>query len=71
MDWLILPGAVLSALGLVGLVASAVKIVKARRQGLDDDAMRAQLGRVMALNMGSLFLSVIGLMMVVVGVLMG
>ncbi len=70
MDWLILPGAFLSVLGLVGLIASAVKIVRAKKAGLDDDALRARLGRVMALNMGSLFLSVIGLMMVVIGVLM-
>ena len=70
MDWLILPGAFLSVLGLVGLIASVVKIVRAKKAGLDDDALRARLGRVMALNMGSLFLSVIGLMMVVIGVLM-
>lgn len=70
MDWLIIPGAIVSAIGLIGLVASAVKVVQAKKQGLGEDALRAQLQKVMVLNMGALFLSVIGLMMVVVGVLM-
>ncbi len=70
MDWLIIPGAIVSAIGLVGLVASAVNVVQAKKQGLEEDALRAQLQKVMVLNMGALFLSVIGLMMVVVGVLM-
>lgn len=70
MNWLVIPGAIVSAIGLVGLIASAVNVVQAKKQGLDEDALRAKLQRVMALNMGALFLSVIGLMMVVVGVLM-
>jgi hypothetical protein len=60
-----------SLLGLAGLVLSALRIMKARREGLDDDALRTRLQKVMVLNMGALFLSVLGLMMVAVGVLMG
>jgi len=71
MDWLIILGAIISFLGLIGLVMSAVRIVRARREGLDDDALRARLQRVMVLNMGALFLSVMGLMMVVIGMFLG
>jgi hypothetical protein len=71
MDWLIVLGALVSLLGLAGLVLSALRIMKARREGLDDDALRTRLQKVMVLNMGALFLSVLGLMMVAVGVLMG
>ncbi|HGG06717.1 MAG TPA: hypothetical protein ENK28_14755 [Aliiroseovarius sp.] len=70
MDWLILPGAAISLLGLVGLLASAVKILRARKQGLEDDEMRARIQRAMVLNFAALMLSIIGLMMVVVGILL-
>ena len=71
MDWLIILGAIVALLGLAGLISSAVIIVKAKRAGLEDDALRDRLGRGMVLNMASLFLSVIGLMMVVMGVFLG
>jgi len=71
MNWLIIPGAILTLLGLVGIVLSAVKVLKARRAGLDDDALRDRLQRVMLLNMGALFVSVIGLMMVILGIFLG
>lgn len=70
MDWLIILGALVSLLGLAGLVVSALRIMRARREGLDDNALRARLQKAMVLNMGGLFLSVLGLMMVVVGVLL-
>ena len=70
MEWIIWIGAVVSFLGLVGLVWCIVIVVRARKSGLEEDAMRAQLARVLPLNMGALFLSVIGLMMVVVGILL-
>ena len=68
MNWLIIPGAILTLLGLVGIVLSAVKVLKARRANLDDDALRDRLQRVMLLNMGALFVSVIGLMAVILGI---
>ncbi len=70
MDWLILPGAAISFLGLIGLLASAFKIMRARKQGLDDDALRARVQRAMVLNFAALMLSIIGLMMVVIGILL-
>lgn len=71
MDWLIIFGAILSLVGLTGLVASALKVMKAKREGLADDELRARVQKAMALNMGGLALSVLGLMCVIVGVSLG
>ncbi|MHA6266569.1 hypothetical protein ACXYMP_06855 [Aliiroseovarius sp. CAU 1755] len=68
MEWLIILGAVLSLVGLAGLIASAVKVMKAKRAGLEDAELRARVQKAMALNMGALGLSVIGLMCVILGV---
>lgn len=70
-DWIIWSGAALSLLGLVGLVWCILKVTRAKRAQLDDEAMRAVLQSALPLNLGALFLSVIGLMMVVVGIFMG
>ena len=64
-------GAVLSVIGLIGLIWCIVRVMQARRAQLDDEAMRAVLARVLPMNMGALFISVIGLMCVVIGVLLG
>ncbi|CUH82655.1 hypothetical protein [Tropicibacter naphthalenivorans] len=71
MAWLIWTGAAISLLGLIGLIWSIVKVAKARKAGLSDDELRDAVRRVMPLNMGSLFLSVIGLMMVIMGIFLG
>lgn len=71
MDWLIWTGAAVTLAGLGGLVWCILKVAAARRAGLPDAALRARLQRVVALNLGALFLSAIGLMMVVAGILLG
>ena len=71
MQNLIWIGAIVTLLGLAGLIWCIFTVQKARRAGLDDDAMKARLQKVVAVNMGALFLSAIGLMMVVVGILLG
>lgn len=71
MEMLIPIGAVVTLLGVAGLMWCVLLVRKAKAEGLDDAAMRARLQRVVALNMGALFLSAIGLMMVVVGILLG
>lgn len=70
MDWLIGIGAVLSLGGLAGVVGCIVAALKARRAGLDDDTMRARLQRIVVWNMAALGLSMLGLMMVVVGIVL-
>ncbi len=71
MEYLIWIGAAISLMGVGGLLYCIVLVVKARRANLPDEEMRARLQRIVALNMGALFLSFIGLMMVVVGILLG
>ncbi|WP_133489636.1 hypothetical protein [Aliiroseovarius marinus] len=71
MDWLIIVGAIMSVIGLAGLVASALKVMKAKREGLEDAELRARIQKAMALNMGALGLSVLGLMCVILGVSLG
>ena len=70
MDALIWIGALLSAGGLAGLVWCIVQTFKARGAGLDDDAMRARLQRIVLWNMAALGISALGLMVVVAGVLL-
>lgn len=70
MEILIWAGAALSIAGLIGLMWCIIRVWKARKAGLDNDAMRAVLQSVVPINAAALFLSVIGLMMVVIGVLL-
>lgn len=67
-DFVIWGGAFLSLLGLVGLVWCIIFIARARRAKLSEDEMRARLSKALPLNLGSLFVSVIGLMLVIVGI---
>lgn len=71
MDLLIWIGAAISLLGMVGIIGCVVAVSRAKRQGLDDEAMRAKLQKVVVWNLGSLFISAIGLMMVAIGVILG
>ncbi len=71
MEWLVWIGAAVSLMGLGGLIWCILRVNAARRQKLDDDAMRARVQAVLPWNMAALFLSVIGLMLVVVGILLG
>ena len=67
-DTVIWGGAALSLIGLVGLIWCIVVVWRARRASLPDEEMRSVLKRVLPLNMGALLLSVLGLMLVVVGI---
>ncbi|APE45425.1 hypothetical protein BOO69_10770 [Sulfitobacter alexandrii] len=71
LDIVIWTGAAISLLGLLGLVWCIISVSRAKRAKLDDDAMRAVLKSAIPLNLGALFLSVIGLMMVIVGIFLG
>ncbi len=70
MQSLIWIGAAVTLLGLAGLIWCILKVQGARRKGLPDDALKTELQKVVALNLGALLLSAIGLMMVVVGILL-
>ncbi len=68
MDWLIWGGAVVSFVGLFGLVWCIAKVWRARSQNLSDDELRDVVRKMVPLNMGALLLSVLGLMAVILGI---
>ncbi|MCM2560914.1 hypothetical protein M8756_02380 [Lutimaribacter sp. EGI FJ00015] len=68
MEILVWIGAAVSFVGLLGLVWCILRVARAKRSGLDDDALRAEVQKVVPLNMGALMLSVLGLMMVILGI---
>lgn len=71
MDILIGVGAVISLVGLGGIVASIFQVRRAKREAADDAELKALIQKALPMNLGGFFLSVIGLMCVVVGVLLG
>lgn len=71
MTWLIGIGSGMTLIGLGLLGYCIYEAFAAKKSGLDDDAMRARLQKIVAINMGALLLSVLGLMCVVLGVFLG
>ncbi|WP_106744697.1 hypothetical protein [Yoonia maritima] len=71
MEIVVWIGAVLSVIGLAGIVYSIITIIKAKRANLPDEEMRARVSKVLPINLGALLISMIGLMAVVVGVMLG
>ncbi len=69
-DMLIWGGAVLTALGLAGILWCILAVTRARRARLEDAAMRATMQRAVAVNMGALAASVLGLMAVIMGIML-
>ena len=64
-------GAGISVIGLAGIIWCIVRVARARRAKLGDDEMNAVIQSIIPMNMGALFLSAIGLMLVAVGVILG
>ncbi|MES2539090.1 MAG: hypothetical protein V4583_00660 [Pseudomonadota bacterium] len=71
MQALIWAGAALTVTGLAGLGYCILRATRANRSGLDDAAMRAELQRVVAINLAAVGLSALGLAGVVAGILLG
>ncbi|PWE34448.1 hypothetical protein DDZ14_01420 [Maritimibacter sp. 55A14] len=67
MEWLVYIGAVFALAGFGLLVWCILRVARARRANLSDEALRAEVQKVVAPNLGALFLSALGLMMIVVG----
>ncbi len=67
MQMLVGIGAILTLLGVAGLIWCVLIAVRARRESLSDADLKNRLQKVVALNMGALALSAIGLMCVVLG----
>ena len=71
MRLVIFGGAVLAVIGLAILIYCIATVVAAKRAGLEDDALKARLQKVLTINMAGLFIAVIGLMTIVVGAMLG
>lgn len=70
MQAVIWGGAILTLLGVAGLGYCVVRATRARKAGLEDAAMRAELQRVVVINMAALGLSALGLALVVAGIVL-
>lgn len=68
MEILIWAGTGLSLLGLAGLIWSILRVISARRRLSDDEELREAVKAVLPYNLGALFVSVIGLMLVMLGI---
>lgn len=71
MELLVWLGAVVSLCGLTGLIWCIWRVWSARHAGLSDPELRGTVRKVLPINAAALFLSVIGLMLVIAGVLLG
>lgn len=70
MQSLVWIGAVITLLGLGGLVWCILKVTRARKAGLSDEDLRAVVASVVPINLGAFLLSALGLMLVVFGVIL-
>jgi hypothetical protein len=71
MQAMIWAGALVSLCGVAGLGYCILRALKARRSGLPEEAMRAELQKVVLINMAALGVSALGLMLVVLGIVLG
>ena len=70
MEMIVWIGAALTLVGLGMLVWCIVSVAKARRAGLPDEALKARLQKVVALNLAALGVSGLGLATVIVGIVL-
>ena len=71
MEVVIWGGAAVTGVGFAGIIWTIASVFRAKRAGLEDADLRARLNRILPVNLAALLLSVIGLMMVVVGIVLG
>ena len=70
MEILIWIGSILSLLGLVGLLWCIKTLLRAKKAAVSDEELRMNLQKVVPFNMAALFLSAIGLMLVILGIML-
>ena len=68
---LIWSGSAVTLAGVIGLLAVVIHVTRLRRAGMEETALRRALQKAVAWNMAALFLSVIGLMLVVMAISLG
>ena len=70
MNVLIWAGAAISLIGLMGLLVCIRRVAKAKKVTQSEDELRYAVKEVLPLNLGSLLVSALGLITVVVGILL-
>ena len=70
MELLVWIGAAISAAGLAGLVWCIFAVARARRSELSEEEMRDRLRQAVTVNMAAFMTSVLGLILVIVGVIL-
>ena len=70
MELLIWIGAAISVAGLAGLVWCIFAVARARRSNLTEEEMQARLRQAVTVNMAAFMTSVLGLILVIVGVIL-
>lgn len=70
MEMLIWGGAALTMAGVLTLLWCIILAMRARKSALPEDQIKAQLQRVVVLNLGALAVSALGLIVVVTGILL-
>ena len=70
MEILIWIGSILSLIGLVGLLWCIKTVLRAKKAAISDEELRMSLQKVVPFNMAALFLSAIGLMLVILGIML-
>ena len=70
MEILIWIGSILSLLGLVGLLWCIKTVLRAKKAAVSDEELRMSLQKAVPFNMAALFLSAIGLMLVILGIML-
>ena len=70
MEILIWIGSILSLLGLVGLLWCIKTVLRAKKAAVSDEELRVSLKKVVPFNMEALFLSAIGLMLGILGIML-
>lgn len=71
LNALIWGGALVTVVGLAGIILSIWRVQSARKAGLSDDALRTRLQQLVVLNIGAFLISALGLMMVAFGIMLG
>jgi hypothetical protein len=71
MEIIVWIGAALSTLGICGIIYSIVAVTRAKRAGLSDEELRMRISAILPINLIALFVSMIGLMAVIIGVMLG
>jgi hypothetical protein len=70
MEMIVWIGAALTLAGVGMLVWCIVSVAKARRAGLPDEALKARLQKIVALNLAALGVSGLGLATVILGIVL-